>query len=424
MKKLVDTKMATIRPGQKFLAVVRAVRNEGVYVEMPDGRGSATITPRCWGDGEARMNALSSIRTGDEFEVVVRSIDIRTRTLSLVLVGCEDSIHQTKKANTMPNAAANVPHWTCKPHKPDFQPIPDGTVFLWDVANLFGKIGPGDAAWKLDSIARSLEAQGYRSLFFIERRSLTWAMHNQLSASDAAALDEHAHRDDFSIVADGGMGRKDEADCAILQVAEAIPNAVCVSHDHYGDYAKAHSGIVGTDRVRSFTVTRLDDTLFISINGLKCAIVVETKREETVCDSEMASVREAISASVADVGVEGCHRGLLAVADEYMRRGDAKNAERVYAKVAKKNPAAYLAMADMYREGVGVRPDVKKASVKRVKEREVRDRRRRVQSIRCGRTEPHFAEKRMHDLNMVAFYEKSERFTGTRGRIFTFGRAA
>jgi len=433
MTKLMAVDIATVRPGAKFLGTVRAVRREGVFVEAPGGYGSATISPRCWGDGKARMKALSAIRPGDEFEVVVRSIDIRTRSLSLVLAGYEDLMRQAKKATTMPKAAFNVTHYIYNSRKPDHQPILEGTVFLWDVANLFGKIGPEDAAWRLESVARSLEEQGYRSLFFIERRSLTWAKHNQRSEADVAALEVFARRDDFSIVADGGKDRREEADSAILQVAEAIPNSVCVSHDHYGDYAKAHSSIVGTDRVRSFTVSRLDGKLLISVNGMKRAIVVEPQREEVACDLETVSDPEDISASVADAGVEGRHSGLFAVADEYVRRGDAKSAVRVYAKLAKKDSAAYIALADMYRTGIGVRPDAKKvaryerlaqAFVKRTRERELRDRRRRVQSIRSGRAEPHFAAKRMQALNMVAVYEKHEKFAGTRGQNFMFGRAA
>ena len=410
MQKLVEVKnMATVCPGQKFLVAVRAIRNEGVIVEMPNGRGSAIITPRCWGDGEARKNALVAIRPGDEFEVIVRSIDMRTRTLSLVLVGCEDLMHQTKKRYAASNAAANVSLSVCNSRKAAYQPIPEGTVFLWDVANLFGKIGPEDAAWRLGSIARSLETQGYRSLFFIERRSLTWAMHNQLSASDAAALDEFARRDDFSVVADGGKGRRDEADCTILQVAEAIPNSVCVSCDHYGDYAKAHPGIVGTDRVRSFSVSKLDGKLMISVSGLKCAIVVEPQSDEVIGDPQAATAHEAIGVSVAEAVVKECHTGLFAVADEYARRGDAKNAERVYSKVAKKNPAAYEALADMYREGVGVGVDLKKtvqyerlaiAIEKRNRERSIRDCRRHAQALRGGGGfGGHFSVKRQAELS-------------------------
>ena len=422
MTKLSVVNMAMVRPGQKFLATVRAVRNEGVYVEMPDGR-----------DGEMRMKALSAIRPGDEFEVVVRSIDMRARTLSLALVGCEDLMHQTKKTNTLPNASPNVTHYICNSRKPDHQPIPEGTVFLWDVANLFGRTGPEKAAWQLESISRSLAEQGYRSLFFIERRSLSWAKHNQLSAADVEALEMFARRDDFSVVADGGKDRKDEADCAILQVAEAIPNSICVSHDHYSDYAKVHSGIVGTDRVRSFAVTRLDGKLLICVSGLKSAIVVEPRQEEMAPASEAVTTPEVANTSVADARGEGIHTGLFAVADEYVRRGDAKSAERVYSKLAKKDSAAYVALADMYRTGVGVLPDAKKvaryerlalAFVKRTRERELRDRRRRVQSIRSGSAEPHFAAKRMQALNMVAFYEKHEKFAGTKGRSFTLGHAA
>ena len=398
--------------GQIVTATIKQARFEGLVLDVAGVR-SAIMSPCAFGYGRSRVKAISQMRSGDQ--VVGRVVGYYPETSQMTL------------------EFVSFPRQNTIPRKPDYRPIPEGTVFLWDVANLFGKIGPEDAAWRLESIARSMEAHGYRSLFFIERRSLSWAKHNQLSAADVEALEMFARRDDFSVVADGGKDRKDEADCAILQVAEAIPNSICVSHDHYSDYAKVHSGIVGTDRVRSFTVTRLDGKLLICVSGLKSAIVVETCQEEMAPASEAVTTPEVANTSVADARGEGIHTGLFAVADEYVRRGDAKSAERVYAKLAKKDSAAYVALADMYRTGVGVLPDAKKvaryerlalAFVKRTRERELRDRRRRVQSIRSGSAEPHFAAKRMQALNMVAFYEKHEKFAGTKGRSFTLGHAA
>ena len=300
--------------GQIVTATIKQARFEGLVLDVAGVR-SAIMSPCAFGYGRSRVEAISQLRSGDQ--VVGRVVGYYPETSQMTL-----------EFVSFPKQNA------CK-RKTDYKPIPQGTVFLWDVANLFGKVGPEDAAWRLGSIARSLETQGYRSLFFIERRSLTWAMHNQLSASDAAALDEFARRDNFSIVADGGKGRRDEADCTILQVAEAIPNSVCVSCDHYGDYAKAHPGIVGTDRVRSFSVSKLDGKLMISVSGLKRAIVVEPQSDEVIGNPKAATAHEAIGVSVAEAVVKECHTGLFAVADEYARRGDAKNAERVYSKVAK-----------------------------------------------------------------------------------------
>ena len=49
--------------------------------------------------------------------------------------------------------------------KSAFVPAPEGTLFLWDVANLIGEAGPDQAANLLDSISASLLAQGYQSMF-------------------------------------------------------------------------------------------------------------------------------------------------------------------------------------------------------------------------------------------------------------------
>ena len=327
-------------------------------------------------------------------------------------------------------------HLRC-PRKPDFEPLVGGTVFLWDVANLFGRIGPEDAAWRLESISRSLEAQGYRSLFFIERRALTWAKHNQLTAADVAALGAFARRGDFSIVADGCReDRSGEADCAILQVAEAIPNSICVSYDHYIDYAKAHPGIVGTGRIRSFTVSRLEGNLVIAVNGLTRAIVVEPQQKGIMDEFEVGLVSGQSEIPFVELGVDERRTGLLAVAAEYVRRGDVRNAERVYAKMARKDPAAYDALADLYCEGQGVRPDAKKAarferlareSKKCRVERELRDRRVRARAYRAGRSDlTHFASKRRKALSLATFSEVHETicdyFSGTQyGRMLALG---
>ena len=307
--------------------------------------------------------------------------------------------------------------------KSAFVPAPEGTLFLWDVANLIGEAGPDQAANLLDSISASLLAQGYQSMFFIERRALNWTKYNQSSLEDFAALEAFVRRDDFTVVARGGNAyENDEADCAILQVAEAIPNSMCVSNDRFSDYANAHPGIVGSSRVCSFSVSRIGGLRIVAVNGLRRAIVVEPQLYESTrgaLEESISNVHEYYAGEIRD---DADHTGLFSVADNYLQRGDAQNAERLYAKVARKDPAGYDALAEMYCGGKTVRADVRKVmryerlsreSTKGLRERILRDRRLRARTLRFGERDlTHFSVKRRKALRIAAFNDVHETIKG------------
>ena len=419
---VLDCTVTDFRPGLALRATVKAVNETGVMVKMPGGRGSGVITPCCWGDGRARKKALAAIRPGDEFDVIVRLYDARTLTLSLVLA---DRAAPLPKKAWKSVRKADSPASAMHPRKPEFQPIAQGTVFLWDAANLLGAVGAENAVQTFNAIAGALSEQGYKAMFFIERRCLTWARCNQRTVDDASALDAFARRGDVVVVEDGGKSVA-EADSAILQMAEALPNSVCVSRDRFCDYAHAYPGIVGTDRVRTFSVARLAGKTLILLNGIAHAIAVE----------------ERPVASAPSVDVPDERKGLLAVADECLRHGDAPHAERIYAKVAKNDPAAYRALADMYREGSAVPADGKKAaryerlareSEKRQRARSVRDHRLRAESLRCGLSVlgGHFSARRRKALGFAVFADRHEAICKylkfrrmRRGKARVHGRAA
>ena len=435
-KNVINCKKREFVPGQMLRATAKAVNETGVVVKMPGGHGSGIISSRCWGDGPARAKALATIRPGDEFDVVVRSFDACSGTLSLVLADC--AVPPTKKIRKPARAKADPPPHVMRPRKPEYRPIAPGTMFLWDASNLLGAVGAENAVRTFGAIAASMSEQGYKLMFFIERRCLTWALHNQRSAEDAAELSAFARRGDVVVVGDGGNG-KGEADSAILQMAEVLPDSVCVTRDHYGDYAHAYPGIVGTNRVRSFSVTRLVGRMLILLSGVAHAIVVEespTRTPSAPVVAGEAALNERTPESAPSTGSdvtearEGClcrdrsgtsteRKGLLAVADECLRRGDAQRAEHFYAKVAKHDPAAYRALADMYREGKSVPADGKKAmryerlarkSEKRRRARSMRERRLRAEAIRsCRHTIDHFAAKRREALNLAIYGERYER---------------
>lgn len=435
-KNIINCKKGEFVPGRALRATVKVVHEMGVEVKMPGGRGSGIISSRCWGTGIAREKALAAIRPDDEFDVVVRSYDARTMTLSLVLAGCEHLVSSPLKTGKVVHQIVRPKTAGC-PRKQSFVPLAADTTFLWDASNLLGAVGAEDAAQTFASIAKTMSGQRYKAMFFIERRCLTWALHNQRSAEEAAELDMFARRGDVVVVGDGGSGTG-EADCAILQMAEALPGSVCVTRDRYDDYAHAFPDIVGTERVRSFSVAKVGDKTMILVNGVPHAIVVVNNQKEMAAShgtpsvevqtparsSQDASTDDSRSAEVPAMSVTEDvaenHRGLFAVADECVRRGDEQGAVRLYEKVAKRDPAAYRVLAEMYRGGTAVPADGKKATryerlarafEKRRRECSLRERRMRAEAIRGTRYfADHFAAKRRKALSMAIFVGNHENF--------------
>lgn len=265
----------TFEPGQKLLATIKAVHKEGVLVEMPQGRGAGVISPRCWGDGEARIRALAGLHPGDEVEVCVRSYHALTRTLSLVLTGCEEMLGIRSSPQ-----ASSVSFNALKTH---VEPITMGTVLLWDVANLLGIVGSEYATQLLEGLSKNLKAQGLHPVFFIEYRALERACREQTSETDAQTLKKLFNRNDFQVLPDYSREKKwrPEVDSIILQMAEVIPNSICISCDYFRDYAEIHPNLVGTSRVRPFRTNRQDSKLHLSIDGLLEEIVIETEQGVT-----------------------------------------------------------------------------------------------------------------------------------------------
>ena len=436
-KNVIDCGKHEFVPGRTLIATAKDVNKTGVMVRMPGGRGSGIISSRCWGAGIERERALAAIRPGDEFDVIVRSYDARTMTLALVLVGYERLVSsRSHKPNAVGQDVAQ--HQEASHRKPDFVPIAAGTTFLWDAANLLGMAGVENAARTFSAISDSMSKQEYKTMFFIERRCLTWALHNQSSAEEAAELDAFSRQGNVVVVGDGGSGLG-EADCAILQMAEALPGSICVTRDRYEDYAHVYPGVVGTNRIRSFSVAKMSDKTIVLVDGVAHALVVEDglksevigpctppaeKRAQIPTASPVATPAVVAPAQAVEADTAKSCRGLFAVADKYVRRGDAQGAVRLYARVAKRNPAAYYALAEMYREGRAVCADGKKArhyerlaraSEKRRRECILRERRMRAEAIRSDRhSVAHFAAKRRAALSLTIFGERHDKIVESR----------
>lgn len=404
--------------GQIITATIRKIRVEGLILNVP-GVASAVMSTRAFGKGEERDNALGRMAAGDRVTGRVLAYYPKTRQMTLEYV-------PPRKTET-------------SPRKPERKAIGEGTVFLVDTANVLGFTGPEHAAVILESIADELSSQGYKSMFFLEHRTYIWARCHQSAERETAALDAFVKREDFALVSDGGgRAMKCEADAPILQVCEAMENSVVVSKDHYADYAKLHPGIVGTDRVREFNVLKLRDRTVITISGLTRAIVANhVGLIQAEADSHEVEAERTSQVGVDATAERRC--GLAAIADKHVRKGDIHKAERIYAKVAKKDPEAYHALAEIYGEGMGVDADLKKAVryerlarnlKKRRIECEKRYNRIRAESARDGRfLLGHFSSKRREALHIAAISNGHEMiceyFQGTKhGKRMAYGRAA
>lgn len=258
-----------LNPGDRFVATVRFARKEGVAVSLPMG-GNGTVSPRCWGSGPERMEALGKISSGDSLEVVVRSWDPRTKTASLVLPGFEDLPRIVKPK--LDNGLRHAP-------KAAFRPEPQGTTFVFDLANVIAQIPPACIPNAKSAIEARFSAAGYPTLFYLDNSAVGWLYH---VLPDGAARDEF-----FKNFRDGGNasyigGRekatakvgKREADLAVVQTVAAIEGAVACSRDGFGDYEQAFPGVV-PERIRRFSVIkRPDQSAVLAVEGAGCAAVI------------------------------------------------------------------------------------------------------------------------------------------------------
>ena len=206
--------------------------------------------------------------------------------------------------------------------KPDRKVLRAGTFFLFDTANLLASTGLRRAARTLEVISWDLASQGYRTLFFLERRSFDYVRARQDSVQDAAMLEAFARRGDVVLLDEECGGEKSEADDAMLQLAEVLPNSVCITRDKFLDYAAIHPGVVKSGRVRGYKVVRLDDAMYITIKGLKRAVVIDGIRSE----SAFAAIRSELEAKASPISDEWNvdDAGLCAKVDGARRAGRSK----------------------------------------------------------------------------------------------------
>ena len=417
-------------PGRKFVATVKAVRSEGVYIKMPAG-GSGIISPKCWGSGRAKAEALAMIKPGDKVSVVVKSYNRACRVLSLLLDGGQiriDYSHapgEAKGSRRFARRPVAVRKEAAHLAKAAYRPMPAGSTLLIDIANLLGAIGPADAARNLRIIVSGLEQRGFGVALFLERRAWGWGMHNQESEQQAAAWREFSHDPRPSLV-DG------ESDLAMLQVAAVVGNAYVCTRDHLADYAETYPEIV-KDRRRSFSVTNLGGRTIFAIEGLVDAIAIdpadsEPEAEATPTQSERKTEEPADATSVprekaAPAGQPDMFATHARIADPV----------RYLGRIAEKDHRAYRALA-RYFSGTDARLERKylrlaAAAERRGRETSIRDARRFKAARRGVRPMGHFSRQRRNAIGIAEFARAHDDIAGRlaarrQSRVYFDQRAA
>ncbi len=280
--------------------------------------------------------------------------------------------------------------------KPDRKVLGAGTFFLFDTANLLATTRNRRAAHTLEVISRALAFQGYRALFFLERRSFDYVRARQDSAQDAAMLEAFARRGDVVLLDEESGGVRSEADDAMLQLAEVLPNSVCISNDRFRDYASIHPDILKSGRVRGYALMLIDDAMYIMIPGLRRAIVINDTRSE----SASAAVRLVPEVKTPPVSVE-------ANADEYAPCAVASGARRTERPKVKPSKLKFAAIRDIAPRGGDDDWDSRLLLDAKMEARRIHSARRcarlRARAIREGSWRfAHFSRKRREAAGIAA----------------------
>lgn len=265
--------------GMVVKGTVKSVHKEGVAVNVEIGGRivNGTISPRCYGIGDARMAALAAVKPGDIVETVVRSFDERTKSSSLVLPGYEHLPRLPKKEKRTAFAGEGNPERVVKPA---FKSEAAGTTFVFDFANICAALPMRVLPNAKAAIEGRFTASGYATLFYLDKKAAGWISYNLPSeqAKDKFFDDFRANGNASFVGSYKRQGvspqKNYEADSAILQTVAAVEHSVAVSRDGYADYEEAFGDVVA-ERVRGFSVVVLpNDNAVLTVEGVKEAVII------------------------------------------------------------------------------------------------------------------------------------------------------
>ena len=317
----------TFTSGQVVMARVKRIDAVSAYLTV---RGACSVVVSAKAFGPDGAVAFADLAVGQQVLARVKAWYPQNR--QIVLAGVEKIVRLGKKQT------ANVGRRTVRPAKPDYEPLAKGTVALVDGANLLHKFEPTEATKVFRSLSDGLKAQGYEGRIYLEHRAWKFVSCHQASAADGEQFKTLCRDLEVTIV-----GR--ESDIAILQALKVVPNSVAVTKDRFDDYAKAFPELVGSSRLRGFSVTRIGGETLIAIDGLVEAIkvsepvlekspvvealpTVESEEEEfEVFGFEANTVRQRTFTMNVAPGLCG-HGNVL------LMKGNVKGAERCFEKMA------------------------------------------------------------------------------------------
>lgn len=261
---------AIFTEGQILSATVKRVDKVVAYFSVA-GACSATVSAKACAKGAAV--AFGDLAEGQQVRVRVKAWYPRTR--QLVLAGVEEIVCAVKVKTPNIGKKAGTCDYAPRTAKPDYETLPKGTVILVDGANLLHEFEPTEASTVLRAVADGLKEQGYEARVCLEHRA--WKFYSCHQGSEKAGEKFKALCRELDVTT---VGR--EADLAILQMLKAVPKSVGLTNDRYADYAKTFPDLVGTPRLRRFSVTKIKDMKLISIDGLDKAITIAEQVEQKV----------------------------------------------------------------------------------------------------------------------------------------------
>lgn len=316
--------------GDVVAVKVTAVRYEsGMEVQTVKGCVPGVIKMSCFGaTREERKVAMAQYAIGQQVIAKVCAYYEDMQRLVMVLASSED-VQRIKAVSAK---------------KPAKRLLPKGTPILIDSANVLGRVH--DVAMEvtpieaLRSLDEGLLRLGYEPIFFMEYRTYGWAM--KAYSASAEAFDAFC-KEKVGFVTS-------EADEVLLQTAFSMPDAVILTNDRFRDYAEAYPEIVGTKRMRGYSVVGGAYPV-VSIPGIKELIVLQTFDEVSseeaaeIVAPEIACIEERLETPVTPRAC--CQKVPL----YELRR-----------KAAQHDADAFECLATCYAEGTGVRRNFRKSA--------------------------------------------------------------
>lgn len=323
--------------GQIVTATVQRIDVGGLYFKVPSAR-TAVLSAKTFGiDQVDREKKMRNFKVGDKIRAKIKAW--YPENGQLVFSGITGRIGENDEKRTDGRAAdktVNVNVVRPKTGKPDYQVISKDSTILVDGANILGAFEPEEAADVLKSLSDGLRNLGYESRIYLERRSMNYYSFNQ--ENDASSRDFEAVCKDLDVTVVVW-----ESDLVILQALKAVPNSTGITKDRLADYEKAFPELVGSKRLRSFSVSRIDGKTLIMIDGLTDAITVEKHAVESV---EKETPVESVAPRMF---TNNAKRGLYGFGNTLFENGNMPAATRCYNRVvAGRHPEGFEGLAEIY----------------------------------------------------------------------------